>query len=635
MAANYLVLDTMIRRNYLKVMGGAVLGSSMLSGTAVADYTRSIDVVADLGVDNTGATAIDDDLKPYLNDGVLLEFPDGQYRIDQLILYGLTNFGMRATGSASLVPGDYPTDGQVWIGGGGVRDFLFEGFTIDTTGDVGPTIGFSAYDGLVVRDIEKVGAHGTHRTAFGFSIWDPNGSGLVENLRATDGDIYPDTVGANAIYTKTEGTLTFKNCEVAGWGDNGLYASDATGPVQVEGGYYANNNISQVRLSSPGSYVHGATIEVDQDRGGERNMRGVRVCTGPGPVDVVDCDIRMIRGQGSGGVVTAFDGGTVNVRNSRIFVGEDYTRVGSNGTRTSYGILVDEATGIDDPGTHLVEGTSITGGGNTGSAILFRRGNTEIRGSCINQTGTRDGIVFDSGSKQNAVDNTTVSVSQAPFVTNGASVTKTVISYAGSCPLPSSIDYQEYVAPTLDIADAPLPGDASRIARPIMGTAKQNPTAVLFGNYTDPGMASFAQGNLVNILHDFVTTGALDIQVRMIPASADEELLVQTGLAVWDKEPQNFWPFFAYVLTNQSTIDYTSVSGVRDILKAVGVRNYGWLPWLAYDDAYGSLVDDDVAAVGSLISWSDYPPLLEFDGDFAAPQYVYDGGIKSWLEQRL
>lgn len=626
----------MDRRNYLKLAGTAVLGASAFSGSVDAAYDRTIDVVADLGVDATGRTAIDDDLRPVLRDGVLLEFPDGRYRIDQLILYALTDFGMRATGDATLVPGDYPTDGSVWIGGGGVRNLLFEGFTLDTQG-TGPTIGFSAYDGLTVRNIDKVGAHTTHKTAFGFSIWEADGTGLIEGLRARDGDVYDDTVGATAIYTKTKGALTFRDCEIEGWGDNGLYGSDSTGPVQVEGGYYGNNNISQIRLSSPGSYVKNTAVAVTEPRGGEPNMRGIRVCDGPGPVTVDNCDISMEHGQGSGGVVVANDGGSVAVRNSRIHVGDGYTTVGSDATRTSFGVLVDDPTPEVADATVTIDGTSVTGGGVAGSAILFRRGNTRVRDSCINQDGSRDGIVFGANSPNNRVENTNLCVPKAPFVWNDAAVSTAGNSYTETCPLPAGVQYDEFVHPTVGVADAPIPGDASRMVRPTMGTDAENPTAVIYGNYTDAGMAAFVDGNFASIARDFAGTGALNIELRMLPSSSDEDLLVQTGLGVWDKEPDKFWPFLAYAFEHGDSIDTTTIAGVRSILKAVGVRNFGWIPWLAYRGTYDSVVaaDRQAADEWGLTDWGDYPPLLAFDDEIAAPQYGYEGGIATWLRNRL
>jgi|GEM_PF-1118685 len=633
----------MDRRDYLKAAGGAVVGTALATGTA-AGYDRVIDVVADLGVDNNGDTPVDDDIQPYVDDDTLLEFPEGQYRIDQLITYGVTNFGMRATGTASLIPGDYPTDGSVWIGGGSVRDLTFEGFLIDTTADVGPTIAFGAHGGLVVRDIEKVGAHGTNQTAFGFTVVDPDGYALIENVRARDGDVYDSSVGATCMYTKSEGTITFRDCQIEGWADNGLYASDATGEVHVQGGYYANNNISQVRLSSPGSVVEGAHVRVNASRGAGSNMRGIRVSGGPGPVDIVDCDVVMEHGQGSGGIVVAYSGGTTNVIDSRIYAGPDYTTVGSKGDRSSFGILADTPSDVDPNAGVYVAGTAITGGGNRGSAILTRRGDTVVRGSCLDQTGDgRDGVVYQNATDGNAVTDSTVDVAGVAVVRNDASVTVSNNATDGDCAFPKGVhgiqhdDGGSDGGGTVSIPDLPIPGTADSRERPLTGTRNDTPTAIIYGQYTDPAMQSFVDGNFTRIAEEFVESGALNVQYRNIPTNSDAYYLSELGVGVWDKEPENYWGFFEHVVANQDTIQYDSVADARTLLENAGVRNYGWIPWLAEDGHYAGTVGEDQRAAGhyDLTSWSDFPPIMYLRGDLAAPQYAYDGGIRDWIEARL
>lgn len=622
----------MKRRSYLQITGAAAVGSSFV-GNAAAHHT-TYDVVSDLGVDNTGKTAIDSDIKPYLKNGTRLEFPDGRYRIDQLILYKLENFHFVATGDATLVPGDYPTDGSVWIGGAAVRNLRFANFDIDSR-NAGPKIAFGAKDGLLVKNITKYGAHTTKRHAFIFSITRKDGYGRVEGLRATDGDVYGDSVGAVGVYTGGKGSILFKDCEISGWGDNGLYGSNASGPVMVDGGTYSDNNISQVRVSSPGSYVRDVTIKADKARSDCINMRGAWVCSGTGPVEIDNCDISMLRGEGGGGIVAAYDGGSLNISNTRVHVEPNYTTVGSKGSRTSNAILFDVPSGIDDPGTSVIENTSVTGGGSYGSAIRLRRGDTTIRNSCINQDGTgRDGIEFDGDYSGYSVSDTSVSVTDSPLVRNGASVSTSNLTYSGSCPLPSGVTYDQYSASLTTIADVPIPGSASRMKRPTMGTSKDNTTANIFGRYDDDGMRSFVDGNLSKLIQDFIVTGGANFRFRMIPANADEAYLTKVGLAVWDKEPGNYWSFMQY-LHNNDNLSYGSPSEVKQILKASGVRNYGWLPWLA--DDYTHIVNDDIAFARKLgvTSWDDFPPALELNGDVAAPQYSYVGGIKTWLDRRL
>lgn len=622
----------MKRRSYLKITGAAAVGSSFV-GNAAAHHD-TYDVVADLGVDNTGKTAIDSDLKPYLKNGTRLEFPDGRYRIDQLILYKLENFHFVATGDATLVPGDYPTDGSVWFGGGANRNLRFAGFDIDSR-NAGPKIAFGVKDGLIIRNITKYGAHTTHQHAFIISITDPDGYGRVENLRAADGDVYTDSVGAVGVYTGGKGTILFKDCEVSGWGDNGLYGSNASGPVMVDGGTYRDNNISQVRVSSPGSYIRDTTIGVDTDRTDGINMRGAWVCSGSGPVEIDNCDISMMRGEGGGGIVAAYDGGSLNIKNTRVHVDSNYTTVGSKGTRTSNAILFDVPSGIDDPGTSVIENTSVTGGGTYGSGIRLLRGDTTIRNCCINQDGTgRDGIEFDGDFSGYSVSDTSISVTDSPLVRNGASVSTSNITYTGSCPLPSGVTYDQNSTDVSVLGEVPIPGSASRMQRPTMGTSGDNTTANIFGRYDDDRMRSFVDGNLSKLIDDLVATGGVNFRFRMIPANADEAYLTKVGLALWDKEPENYWSFVEYLHDNDN-LSYGSPSEVTEILKEAGVRNYGWLPWLG--DDYAHIVNEDIAFARDIgvTSWDDFPPALELNGEIAAPQYSYIGGVKTWLDRRL
>lgn len=649
----------MQRRDYLKLAGSAAAGTALATGTVAASQ-RTLDVVDDLGADNSGNSPIDADVQPHIEDNTRLEFPDGRYLIDNLTTYDVENVTIVGTGDATLVPGDYPTSNDVWIGGSAVRDLRFEGFTLDT-GGAGPVVGFGAYDGLVLRDITKVGTHTSTRAPFTFSIWNEDGHGLVENLRATDGDAYGDSVGAAGIYTDAKGAMTFTNCELAGWGDNGLYASNASGTVWVNGGTYENNNISQVRLSSPGSTVKAATIRVDEPRGPGANMRGVRVCDGPGPVDIVDCDIIMERGQGSGGVVTTADGGTTNVRSSRIQVGENYTIPRTDGSITSYGALVRKPYESDPYAGLTVRDTSFTGGGSEGSAILSRRGNTVVDGCCIDQTGdSRDGVWFQTHLGGNTVKDSTIDVTGKTVYRGNASVNVDNIDTSGSCPYPDasntssasstgssstessedsgeSSESSDESSGDLSLAELPLPAGSGRIERPITGTDASNPTAIVYGRYTHPAMESFMGANFPRLVEDFIEPGRLNVEFRNVPVTTDSRYLSTVGVGVWDKEPTNYWGFVEHVLENQETVEYGTISETQSLLEDAGIRNQGWIPWLAksgkYNDTVGS--DEKKAKGYNMIGWDDFPPILEFKGDIAAPQYSYEGGIKTWLERRL
>lgn len=427
------------RRSYLGLVGAAT-ASTTLVGTATgnqSEYDRVVDIV-EAGADNSGGEPIDDVFHDEAQDDTLIKFPEGTYKVNQLNLYRLSHFAMVGDG-ATLVPGGNYNEEQ-WIVGSEVQDLRFESFTLDHTADgVAPEIVINALDGLVVRDVTKNGYQADGGTAFAFGATTQEGSALVENLVATDGG---QSVG---LYCECAGSMTVRNTRLANFEDNGLYASAGDGPVTVEGGRYWNNNVAGIRLGSPGSSVTGATVGADtglSSDGQPVNMRGIRVADGPGPVRIENCDVRMEGGQGTGGIVGAYSGGSFEVRNTRISVADGYHTVGSGGNATSYGIYVDSVGGDNGHvGSRTFRGVSITGGGSGRAAVLLRRNDNDLQNVCINQSGgSRNGIVFEN-SRGNGVADSTVDVPGQAFVMKGDSGARLANnSKEGSCPGPGSGD---------------------------------------------------------------------------------------------------------------------------------------------------------------------------------------------------
>ncbi|WP_245998599.1 right-handed parallel beta-helix repeat-containing protein [Halalkalicoccus subterraneus] len=415
----------------LQTVGGAALSFGLV-GTAAADeeYGTVVDMV-EVGADPTGSEPIDDVFHEYAGDDTLLRFPEGRYRANDLSLYALSEFAMVGKGDVTLVPGeDY--DEELWIGGAETRNLRIENFTIDATHEgVAPEVVVSATDGLVVRDLRKEGFH-DGGTAFGFRTLDEDGHSLIENLQATDGG------SGTGVYVNTTGSITFRDCEIEGFADNGLYASHSSGPVSVEGGHYANSNVAQIRLGSAGSSVEDCEVVVDEQPDGFGNMRGIRIADGSGPVGIENCEISVENGQGTGAVVGAYSGGSFDLRNTRIHVGEEYTTRRSDGSRTSYAVYVDDATAVD-AGTRTIENVSVTGGGSYRGAMRFSRDDNTIENVCISQSGTRrNGIVFE-GAGDNEVTDTMIDVTgEAVVLNDGSTADETGIDTAGSCPLPDT-----------------------------------------------------------------------------------------------------------------------------------------------------------------------------------------------------
>lgn len=422
---------TFSRRSYLGAVGATTVGMTVPTTVAAgSDYENVVDIVEE-GADNSGQRPIDNVFSEHADDDTLIKFREGRYLVNKLSLWGLNHFAMVGK-DATLVPGDNYKEN--WIGGAEVEDLRIENFTIDTTEQgVAPEMHISAYDGLVIRNLFKKGRQNGNDTAFDFWILNENGTGLVENLSAPDGG---NSCGVY-VHGNNKGQMTFRNCQIEGFVGNGLYASHGSGPIKVEGGTFRNNGVAQVRLGSANSYVKDATIEVNRrvpQNQENINMRGVRVSDGPGPVTVENCDIRLENSEGDGGVQGAFNGGSFNVLDTRIFVGSGYTIVGADNS-SSWAIYANNVT-EGKPGTRTVKNVSITGNATGREAIRLRRDDNTLRNICIQQPGDdRDGIRFED-SQNNAVSDSTINVSGDAFVLHNSSVRRHNNTFQGSCPTP-------------------------------------------------------------------------------------------------------------------------------------------------------------------------------------------------------
>ncbi len=632
--------QTMSRRRALELVGTTVCagaGTTAARGsTSTSTYETTVNVV-EAGADPTGTEPIDDVLAEYNADDTALYFPAGEYLIDELILYGRSNFAMVTDENATLVPGpDHATD--VWIGGADVESLVFEGFTLDHSGeDVHPTVGFTAVDDLVVRDVTKVGYHDGTNTAFGFCISAADGSGLVENVTMADGSV-PEAV---ATYVATTGELTFKDCHIEGFGNNGLYASLSEGPVHVEGGVYRNNDISQIRLGSAGSTVTGATVAVDDPRPSDQNMRGIRISDGPGPVYIDACDIHMERGPGGGGVVAAYSGGSFVLQNSRIYVGPEYHVIGSGGSATSFAIYVDEPSGIDGPGSRTVERVAITGGGSYRGAAIFRRDDNMVEDVCIHQSGReRNGLVFDD-STNNTVVNANIDVPELAIAGNGDVETSDIDRY-GSCVSPNDGEYAGAV--TAQVDSPPLPPGLDTMAYGTMGTDPDNPTLTVYGNLKGPYTRDFFDRQLDEIRRTFVDAERLNVRYRDVPRepwNATEPYILDSGASglvsqvcagVWDVEPENYWSFVDYLLANRDSVDWTSTESMTELLQNAGIRNWGKVSVYVEDGDYAPVVTDTVETAAT--QGVTFLPQLELAGDWTGPRNV-PTSLSNWIEKRL
>ncbi|WP_245800121.1 hypothetical protein [Haladaptatus litoreus] len=277
----------------------AIMGSASSSLSDYEDQYENVVDVTEVGADNAGNESIIPILEDNADDNTLLYFPEGEYYIDsQFRFTGFENFGMVGN-NATLVPANYSN-----FDGGGDNNYrlfrlgvenqpgnnlLIEDFTVDQTEENTGirVVEAEVTDGLTIRNIEVKGKHdsgtwGPLRAV----VQNPDGSGLVERFEAPDGAVLEKKAPSDSLWrgptgilcnNANKGTMTFRNCVLGSFPDNGLYASNGTGTIQVEGGRFQNSLGSNVRLGGKGSYIENASIVVDKDSNSEIAQCGLRM----------------------------------------------------------------------------------------------------------------------------------------------------------------------------------------------------------------------------------------------------------------------------------------------------------------------------------------------------------------------
>ncbi|MFC6990565.1 hypothetical protein ACFQH3_01425 [Haladaptatus sp. GCM10025707] len=145
-----------------------------------------------------------------------------------------------------------------------------------------------------------------------------DGNGLIENVYLGDGFKWGiSSKGAMLSGPEHAGHVTIRNCYVAGWSDNAIYAAGSgrvSGPGQTDGQggnytfencYFRDNNISHLRLAADGTTVRGCVFhntgnvrpEMNTSAGDSDVVNSRGIYTGYGDpsqvITVEDCDFNL------------------------------------------------------------------------------------------------------------------------------------------------------------------------------------------------------------------------------------------------------------------------------------------------------------------------------------------------------
>ncbi|WP_436926421.1 right-handed parallel beta-helix repeat-containing protein [Halosimplex amylolyticum] len=404
----------------------------------------------DASIDDVVATAIN-------TDDTLLYFPTGEYELSGLRVRNARNVGLASLPKEdAVIRPSVPRSelSEAFFDFREVADVLLEGLTFDySESGYGGSVRVVTHGNFIARDLRTKGKlpdrdKSRKHVAYRFDVQDEEGIGLVERVVARDGG-HDGGNGVGIFVGKDHaGTLTVRDCEIANFPNNGLYASapganydgyrGANGAVHVRGGRYENNNIANVRIGSTGSTVRHVTVVVDKVpptiSEHDLNVRGIRIRARNGQV-VEDCDIRIGEdaGEGFGAISYHPDHGSSTIKNTRIRVDRD-----------EFSAI--DATHANGGGTKApleFENVTISGTAAGGATVdITDRHETTFRNCEIEQTGdNREGIVF-TDSEDCLVADSTIKVTGEPLEVNN-----------------STVDRRDLTLGTPDPPDDPEPND--------------------------------------------------------------------------------------------------------------------------------------------------------------------------------
>ncbi|WP_144920821.1 hypothetical protein [Halorubrum salsamenti] len=487
------------RRDYVKLSAataGTVLASSGLGSAAVTRhgirFDRVVNAVDDLGMDPNGNDPIDSALSDAHETGTLIEFPEGDYRVNDELVIGprssKSRFGMVGLGDSHkdvqfhFPNADTSGSGFWFIHQKGGEDCVLANFSIQMTDDDVTSINvrFDCADGGLIQDVEWLGFVPSKRHSYGQLLTchipsDAGGSADgVNTLRRVTigrggaylGGHYADT-GDNPgttyirVYPNHIGEIVVEDAHLEQSGGNALRSTMTTegGVVTVKGGLFKNNDLSNIRLQGGNhptkvSTVTGARIVVDHGDAPRPTHgtnfyhgNGVLIDSTEGDSGVVfegcefECnEVDLNSGYKPWGLIRLTNTGGSNpggftMRNCQIY----------NATRNQTLWIQSRKSGADDPSGVTLESVDVTVDNDyqtEGSVCTIGddRDGSRISNCCIHApNGSIDGVVF-KGSSDVVVEDSNVNVSGKAVDLMDSDGNVRNLTRDGSCSLSTSGD---------------------------------------------------------------------------------------------------------------------------------------------------------------------------------------------------
>ncbi|RLM64198.1 hypothetical protein [Halorubrum sp. Atlit-26R] len=357
---------------------------------SVADLT-------DFGLDASGEGSLAAAIADAAVDGRLLYLPPGRYPLrEALNLSDAGRFGLVGDDATVAVRPESSETLLFVESGDGDGSVFLDSLHFDVAADAvtSRVIDARAPDRLGIRDVSVAGRLDGGRGAVRVDVTDPNGSGVVSGLSLRDGAVTDSTATGCYVGDEHRGSIAFTDCRIEGFPDNGLYATPERGRVVVDGGYYANNGVSNVRVRN-GSVVRGVRVRCDVGDRELENMRGIRLSNDAPTADaeptvVEDVVVEMVDVTGSDGAITlAEEVAAAEIRDATVVVHAD--DVHALWAKTPH-----ESLQTADATSLRCEGLTVTGDAGEGVAVqIDDRDGSVLTDVDVTQPGAeRNGIEF-------------------------------------------------------------------------------------------------------------------------------------------------------------------------------------------------------------------------------------------------
>lgn len=360
------------------------------------------------GADPTGNESIDHLLARHEGDDTKLVLPEGRYKIDRHVFADLDTFALVGD-NATLVPSHHGPG--FLFSFRRVSNLVVSGLELDQTGDGAlGSLSFRCVGGTnIVRDIAFSGHIDRPERVHGLTVFceGPETSLTFENIDMSDGarngtGVYVFPQDDFSDPSREPGELRFRDCQVHGWGGEGIYGSPHAGPISIIGGSYRNNAIQQVRVGGGNDHralVKDVTIVVeDPPSYATGNMRGIWLEEGTDClVDSCTVSIRDVGGGGSdGGIVVGSQFGQARITDTTVRTDVDVP--GIYVTRPATEFTQSSMPSLDQlPQSWTVSCTDVTieGTSERGAAVhLYGRENCRFENVRVEQSnGLRHGLL--------------------------------------------------------------------------------------------------------------------------------------------------------------------------------------------------------------------------------------------------